>query len=286
MYLTTLLTVELGLGPTAVASAVPPDMNSFNNRACHTIPLWRNSAATQPNLPAGLLASLNGVLGHVTAEDFFAYVYAVLSTPSYVETFWEELFVPGPRVPITRNAGIFGRSSALGRRLLWLHTYGERFVPDGFRHGQVSGGRTRCTRGIPTTAEDYPETVLWEADVLRVGDGEFSPVSKTVWEFSVSDFFVVQSWIRSRLRDGAGRRSSALDEIRPATWTAEMMEQLLELLWVVEATIDAQPELNATLSEILAGPLFTAAELPQPSEEERRPPIVEEEERHEEMILE
>ncbi len=145
-------------------------------------------------------------------------------------------------------------------------------MPRGQRRGQIPAGAARCVRGIPTTAEGYPETVSWEADCLRVGTGEFRPVSKAVWEFSVSDFFVVESWIKSRLRDRTGRRSSPLDEIRPATWTADMTQELLELLWVMESTTAAQSELNGLLTKILAGPLFAAADLPQPTTAERRPP--------------
>jgi hypothetical protein len=270
VYLTTLLTCELGKGPAAVASAIPPDMNGFNNRASHTIPLWRDQNATQANLPVGLLSTLNLVLTDITAEKFYAYTYAVLSAPSYVETFWEELTVPGPRIPVTRENALFRRAVALGQRLLWLHSYGERFVPLGGQCGQIPQGAARCTQGISTSPSDYPEDVCWEANTLRVGNGEFSPVLQGVWEFSVSDFFVVQNWIKSRLRERVGRRTSPLDEIRPAAWTARMTQELLELLWVVEATLAAQPELDRVLSDVLAGPLFAAAELPEPTEEERK----------------
>lgn len=54
-----------------------------------------------------------------------------------------------------------------------------------------------------------------------------------------------------------------------------MTEELVELLWVVEGTIEAQPELNAVLADIVASPLFAAADLPQPSPRERLPPVVE-----------
>jgi hypothetical protein len=287
VFLTSLITNVLGLGAAATACAEPPDLHHFCGRgAKDVIPLWRDAAAAEPNLPAGLLDLLIGVLGALTAEDIFAYVYAVLSAPSYVQTFWEELFIPGPRIPITRNAGLFSRASAIGRRLLWFHTYGERFVPERQQPGRIPPGNTRCVRGIPTTDEGYPDTVSWEAGVLRVGDGEFSPVAKAVWEFSVSDFLIVDNWIKSRLRDRTGRRTSPLDEIRPGTWNAEMTQELLELLWVVEATIDSQPELNAILTEILAGPLFSAEELPQPTADERRPPSADEEDDQHEMTLE
>jgi len=163
LFLTSLLTGILGNGPAATVSALPPDLHHFQGRGGRdVIPLWRDSAGTQPNLPAGLLGVLGESLGTVTAEDFFAYTYAILSAPAYVETFWEELTVPGPHIPVTRDPALYQRALTLGRRLLWLHTYGQRCIPRGRRRGQIPAGAARCTTGIPTTAEGYPDTVSWE----------------------------------------------------------------------------------------------------------------------------
>jgi hypothetical protein len=84
-----------------------------------------------------------------------------------------------------------------------------------------------------------------------------------------SDFFVVESWVKSRLRDRGGRRSSALDDIRPEQWTAGMTQEPLELIWIVEATLTMQPELNMVLAHIIDGPLLVAADLPLPTAAER-----------------
>ena len=92
-----------------------------------------------------------------------------------------------------------------------------------------------------------------------MGKGEFAPVSRAVWEFSVSGYEVVKSWLGFRMKKRSGRKSSPLDDIRPAAWTAPLTTELLELLWVLEATVAAQPELNALLSEILTSPLLPAA---------------------------
>jgi hypothetical protein len=162
----------------------------------------------------------------------------------------------------------------LGRRLVWLHTYGERFVPPRHRRGQPPREGTRCRRGVPNTAARYPETFSYEetSQTLYVGEGEFAPVQKPIWEFSVSGLQVVQSWLSYRMKDGAGRSSSPLDEIRPERWTVEMTQELLELLWALEATVSMFPELRQTLDAIVAGPTFHADELPQPTTEERLAP--------------
>ena len=111
---------------------------------------------------------------------------------------------------------------------------------------------------------------------LRIGDGEFSPVRQDVWQFSVSGFEVLHSWLSYRMKAGAGRQSSPLDEIRPDRWTASMTQELLEVIWVIEATIDLFPELEALFNDIIAGQTFGTSELPQPTLEERRPPAEEE----------
>jgi hypothetical protein len=133
IFLTSLLTAVLGKGPAAVATALIPDLHHFCNRgAKDVIPFWRDAATTQANVTAGLLEVLGATYGHpIHPEDLFAYAYALLATPEYVKTFWDELALPGPRLPLTRDPALFAQGVALGRELMWLHTYGERCVPPG-----------------------------------------------------------------------------------------------------------------------------------------------------------
>ena len=109
---------------------------------------------------------------------------------------------------------------------------------------------------------------------LRVGAGEFGPVRPEVWAFSVSGFQVVNSWPSYRMREGAGRRSSPLDEIRPTLWTAQFTHELLQLLWVLEGTVEQWPTLAELLEAVVAGECLQAAELPEPAAWERQAPKV------------
>jgi len=274
VYMTSLLTDVLGAGPAAVAAAYIPDLHHFRNRGARdVIPLWRDAAASDANVTAGVLPALSAALGRpVSAADLFAYCYAILATPRYVAHFWDELTIPGPRIPISKDPALFGRAVALGRRLIWLHTYGERFAPPGAKAGRVPVGTARCQRGTPTTPAEYPESFAYDeaAQELRVGKGLFSGVRPQVWAFSISGLDVVKSWLAYRMRQRAGRKSSPLDDIRPETW--EFDEELLQLLWVLDATVDMLPEVGQTLGEVLAGPLCVAGDFPQPSDRERRGP--------------
>ena len=106
--------------------------------------------------------------------------------------------------------------------------------------------------------------------MLAVGDGEFAPLAPEVWNYSVSGFQVVKSWLDRRKLNRSGRQSSPLDEIRPEQWI--FTEELLELLWVVEATLDLQPEGTELLAMVFASDLFSQEEFPKPSNAERQPP--------------
>ena len=281
VYLTSLITNVLGIGPAATVSALVPDLHYFCGRGGKdVIPLWRDAEATQANITGGLLTALVPQLGEVAPEDFFAYCYALLAMPAYVETYSEELTVPGPRVPVTRDRKLFQQAVALGRNLIWLHTYGERFVPPRQRAGTITKGKTSYKKPVSVEPDKYPEDFSYNdsSQILRVGDGEFSGVSKALWDFSVSGLQVVHSWLSYRMKGGYGRSSSPLDEIRPQNWTAEMSRELLELLWVLEATVAMFPELKQTLEAVIAGETFRADELPQPTAGERKPPSEEEEE--------
>ena len=239
------------------------------------IPLWRDAEASEANVTSGLLELLSKKYGkRVSAEDLFAYSYALLATPQYVERFSEELTIPGPRLPLTHDSALFHEAAAHGRALIHLHTYGERFVPSGEKFGQVPKGSAYLKTAIPDMPEDYPEEFAYDPAerTLRIGVGLVTNVAPEIFSFSVSGFEVVKSWLSYRMKAGAGRKSSPLDDIRPERWTMQMSQELLQLLWLLEHTIARYPALSDLLDRVVAGPLFAAEDLPMPEEAQRKPP--------------
>ena len=255
-----------------MATASMPDLHCFRGSfgGKHVIPLWRDADASVPNVTNGVIELIDSVHdAAITAEHLFAYAYGILAQPDYVRRFWDELEMPPPRLPITKDANLFASVAEHGARLIYLHTYGERFGgPED--DGLVPQGEARCTRAV--SQEEYPADFEYDPStrILRVGDGEFAPVAPEVWEYSVSGLEVVRSWLNYRKREPAGRKSSPLDEIRPERW--EFTEELLELIWVLEATIALESKGTALLEEVCESDLFTADELPVPTPKERKPP--------------
>ena len=277
IYLISLFSQPLGKGPAVTATNLVPDLHYFRGSygAKDTLPLYRNREATKPNLTPGLLEQLSDVYGwEVTPEDFLAYTYGVLAHPAFTHRFHNELETRQLRVPVTKDPDLFEQARTLGARLLWLHTYGQRFVPEGEYVGHVPRGLARCIKSVPEEPDRYPADFSYDAktQTLWVGEGAFAPVTPEVYEYEVSGLRVVHSWLRYRMKGGAGRKSSPLDDIRPERWTAQFTTELLELLWVLEATLALHPQQEELLEAVVGSPLFVADELPQPSENDRKAP--------------
>ena len=113
---------------------------------------------------------------------------------------------------------------------------------------------------------------IHKKSTLHVGDGQFAPVAPEVYEFEVSGLKVVQSWLKYRMKAGGGKKSSPLNEILPERWTGDFTTELLELLWVPEATLAEYPAQAKLLSAVVRGPYFRADELPPVPNRARKPP--------------
>ena len=258
-------------------SAHVPDFHCFCGRGGKdVIPLYRDAAATQPNVTLGLLEVLGGALGlTVTPGDLAAYVVAVLSAPQYQERFAVELATPGPRVPLTADASLWKQAVELGKRLIWLQTFGERLQDPASGRGQelpdVPGlAWTPTPREMPETASAiryHPSS-----HVLEVGRGRVAGVLPQVWGFAVSGMPVVRKWIGYRCARRAGRggkSNNPLDLVGMTVWPEEWSVELLDLLRVLTLTVAAREEQGELLMKICAGRTVSAADLPVPGRAER-----------------
>jgi hypothetical protein len=276
VYLAGLLTNLTGRGPAATASVIIPDKHCFSARGSKDIvPLYRDAEAKEANILPGLLDVLAKTYARkVTPEDFLAYVYGILAQPAFTERYAEELGTRELRVPITKNPALFADVLRAGTKLLWLHTYGQRFVPKERRIGQVPEGKARCTIPVSAHGQNYPEKCEYNqaTRTLHVGDGQFAPVAPEVYDFEVSGLKVVQSWLKYRMKNGRGKKSSPLDDIRPDKWLVDFTTELLELLWVLETTIAEYPAQAKLLTAVVKGACFRADELPSVPDWARKPP--------------
>ena len=272
LYMITLTSTKLGSGPVLTASPYVPDLDHFRGSygAKNVMPLFRDKAGKVPNVPKGLLKVISASAKQdVTVEDLAAYVHGLLGTGAFSQRFAEELAEgAGPvRVPLTADPALFWRAVAIGRDLLWWHTWGERFVPDG-SSPELPPGKTKEL----TPVSGYPDAFAYDpsSQTLTVGSGTFGPVSESVWMFDVSGLKALQSWLGYRMSVRKGKKSSPLDDVRPSRWT--FSDELLRLISMLQHTVDMTPAASDLLKDIVAGPWIAFEDLPTPTDAERKVP--------------
>jgi hypothetical protein len=248
-------------GPGVVFSALIPDNDHFRgSQGGRTLPLYHPGG--RPNVATGILSTLSTITGAaLTAEDLLAYVAGVAAHPAYTEHFLDELTTPGIRVPITTDAGLFQRAIALGREVVWLHTYGDRFAGgrNGIRYSSDDPRRITnqaSVQGIPSAITYDPQT-----QTVHLGSGSFGPVSQAVWDYSIDNKPVVNAWFNYRRATPTGRRSSALDDINATAWSTEWNGEFIDLLSVLARLVELHPDQRDLLSEILAHPVASYNDL-------------------------
>jgi predicted helicase len=118
--------------------------------------------------------------------DLLDYIYAVLHSPTYRETYKEFLKIDFPRVPYPSDAAQFWQLVALGGELRQL---------------QLLEGAS-----INQLITSYPENGNNLVDKPRYEDGKvfinstqyFADVPKLAWEFYIGGYQPAQKWLKDR----------------------------------------------------------------------------------------
>lgn len=257
-------------GPALTFTGLIPDLHHYKgNFGGRMFPLWADAAASTPNLRPELLAELSAALGGtVNAEDAFAYIAAIAAHPGYTARFQTDLKQPGLRIPLTADGALFDEAARLGREVVWLHTFGERFADTA--EGRPAGPpRLAADRplmpkegAIPDDPDRFPEALRYDPDTrrLHVGEGWIENVTPQMWAYEVSGVEVIEQWFSYRKKDrsrpiiGDRRPPSPLANIQPERWPAEYTRELIEVLEVLGRLVALEPVQDDLLARIVAGP--------------------------------
>jgi hypothetical protein len=258
------------------AVGIIPDLHHYHGRGGRVYPLWADAQATQSNVRAEVLQALATAHGaEVGAEDLVAYVAAVMAHPAFTARFRADLVRPGLRVPLTADKNLFDEAVALGREVVWLHCYGERFVdpaagrPKGPpRLPKSEAPFIPADGAIPGAPEPLPETIIYDAAKRRlvIGKGYVENVAPAMRAYEISGKTVLDQWFSYRRLDrskpmiGDRRPPSPLEKIQPDGWLAEYTEDLLNLLNVLGRLVALEPRQADLMDRIAAGPLVAVGE--------------------------
>ncbi len=270
VFLTALARTAPSNGPAITITGLIPDLDhykgSFGGRV---FPLWRDAGSTNSNIRPNLFNFLKTKFrARVSGEEVIAYIAAVAAHPAYTSRFQADLSRPGLRIPFTADAKLFAEAVELGRTIIWLHTFGERFadpkkgrpagpprLPQGKRPTVPKGG------AIPTDPESMPDEMTYDETEQRlyVGTGYVENVPLAVWSYEVSGKRVLTQWFsyrkrnRSRPQIGDKRPPSPLGDIQPNHWLAEYTTELINVLNVLGCLVELESKQSDLLERICSG---------------------------------
>jgi hypothetical protein len=189
---------------------------------------------------------------------------------------------PGLRIPLTGDPVLFDEAVRLGREVIWLHTFGDRFVdPAAGRPARAprlvqNAPRITASGAIPSDPEHMPDTISHMPDTISydtanrrlwIGRGHIDNVPLAVWAYEVSGKHVLTQWFSYRKRNrerpqiGDRRTPSPLGDIQPDAWPAEYTTGLLNVLHVLGRLVALEPAQAGLLERICAGPTLTEGAL-------------------------
>ncbi|MBK3556433.1 N-6 DNA methylase [Streptomyces sp. MBT56] len=272
VYLSELHTESGRPGPSVSFTCLIPDNHHFKGtEGGRVIPLYRDPHGMQPNITPGLLSKISEVLAmEVSPEDLLAYIACTAAHPGYTERYQEELRSRGVHIPLTSVPALWERAVELGKQVLWLHTYGQRYADEqlGRPKAEPRLSETERPKNLTPIGEGshgYPEVIDYDEPTrtLLVGGGTIAPVSPEVWNYRIGGVPVVHKWFGFRKRSPDVERQTLLNDIVPTEWPPEYTAELLDLLNVLGLLAEIEPKQVRLLDDIAVGPKIGVTELTQ-----------------------
>ena len=173
------------------------------------------------------------IAGTFAPIDILDYIYAVLHSPTYRETYKEFLKIDFPRMPYPTDADTFWQLVALGSELRQIHLLESPKLAAQTKAlgvGYPVGGDNAVTRKMTKTSVGFePDEVDSSIGKVWLNDTQyFTNVPLVAWEFYIGGYQPAQKW----LKDRQGRTLDISDVrhymniIAALSLTHELMQQI------------------------------------------------------------
>jgi hypothetical protein len=145
----------------------------------------------------------------------FAYVYAMLHSPTYRSRYLPGLAFDFPRIPVTGSAVLFDALAAIGSELLALHLLDDVTLDANELPRFHDGGDRRVTHA-GTGDRGAPDVVDGSGKLHVNPTSYFAPVSPATWRHRVGGYQVLRKWLLDRKRAGQSLRDGDIEHYRGA----------------------------------------------------------------------
>jgi len=138
------------------------------------------------NLNVKIVSEIEKVVGKVSPEDIFDYVYAILYSPNYRKKYRELLKIGFPCIPYPKDIKSFKRFADLGSEL---------------RHLQFleSSKISQPVTTYPNDGSNIVEKVDYKNGNVYINENQyFGNVSEIAWNFYIGGYQPTQKWLKDR----------------------------------------------------------------------------------------
>ncbi|NOT65135.1 MAG: DUF559 domain-containing protein [Methylotenera sp.] len=150
---------------------------------------------TTPSLRA--TPSTEGELKTFAPIDLLDYIYAVLHSPRYRETYKEFLKIDFPRVPYPKNAAIFWQLVALGGQLRQTHLL--EACPATRMDTGSQGMPISYAINYPVGGNNVVDKPSFDAGKVYINATQyFENVPELAWNFYIGGYQPAQKWLKDR----------------------------------------------------------------------------------------
>lgn len=168
----------------AIPNAISVDING--SYFC-PLYLYHEDGTKTANLKNEIVEKIKtNVSGEVTPEDILDYIYAVLHSPKYRETYKEFLKIDFPRVPYPKDDGSFRKLIRYGRELRALHLMESPKLRD-------------FITTFPESGSNMVEKISYREGKVYINETQyFGNVPEAAWSFSIGGYQPAQKWLKDR----------------------------------------------------------------------------------------
>jgi len=160
----------------------------------------------------------------LSAEEIFTYIYSILYSTLYRESYFEFLKVDFPSIPFTANYEIFQTMAALGKRLIDLHL---------LKSPELNNPTVKYQGQGDDHVIERPRYVTDEKRVYINKTHYFEGVEPEVWEYQIGGYQVMDKY----LKDRKGRK---MDDPR----------HYIQIATALAKTIEIQAEIDGIYPEV------------------------------------
>lgn len=138
------------------------------------------------NIQKEFIDDIEKIVGRISPEDIFDYIYIILHSPSYRIKYKEFLKIDFPRVPYPKNTKTFKKLVALGAELRTIHLLESTKV-------------NQFITTYPVAGTDVVDKLTYkDGNVFINNDQYFGNVPESAWNFYIGGYKPAQKWLKDR----------------------------------------------------------------------------------------